>query len=230
MEFFIGAALLFIVWKIFDSNKSSTENKNSIHTTTEIEERVGNTVIKKTIVEQSSVDQYRAQFKRPGDPESEIKLPSSPEMNTISTGDLMSIRALERAKERERLSVSSLESVTQAPRRKQVYSSGNHSTAIQADSTSHCKTCTKCYQALPAKSFYSSTKPSNPDGLSKWCKECLSKSNANKSSSERYKKCSKCGNRREKWNFHKSPKSSDGLVKWCIPCHDKDNKLRRKSA
>lgn len=58
------------------------------------------------------------------------------------------------------------------------------------------KQCQNCHQSLPAASFRASSK--NPDGLTKWCINCLGSSTARRG---RFKMCPKCGKRRMKSSF-----------------------------
>jgi FtsZ-interacting cell division protein ZipA len=75
------------------------------------------------------------------------------------------------------------------------------------------KQCLNCHQSLPAASFRPSSK--NPDGLTKWCSNCLGSSTERRG---RFKMCPKCGKRRMKSSFDQNSTRPDGLTKWCRYC------------
>ena len=75
------------------------------------------------------------------------------------------------------------------------------------------KQCQNCHQSLPAASFRPSSK--NPDGLTKWCSNCLGSSTERRG---RFKMCPKCGKRRMKSSFDQNSTRPDGLTKWCRYC------------
>lgn len=82
------------------------------------------------------------------------------------------------------------------------------------------KECPNCERDLVFNSFGKSAK--YPDGLTKWCIECL---NNHQSRLPRNKKqCPKCKKTRLKSSFYKNKNTEDGLTKWCTTCMDKSKK------
>lgn len=75
------------------------------------------------------------------------------------------------------------------------------------------KQCPNCQRTLPNTAFRNSGK--NPDGLTKWCNDCLDSSKDRKGP---YKMCPQCGKRRLKSSFDKNSTRPDGLTKWCRYC------------
>jgi hypothetical protein len=234
MEFLILVAVCFIAWKLIDNNRSSSKAQGGIRTTTEILETPEQTTIKTTIVESSDFEQSISTTHNPSPVIKNIDRPAArQELRTVTTGELYALKATERGKERERLrrlNFNAQTSATLSPPKEKAGATflppSQEARVITEKDDS--KQCGKCKLKLSVSEFWASSKPSNPDGLSKWCKACLSKDNKSPNSN-RYKKCSKCGKQREKWNFHKSPKTKDGLGKWCVPCHDKAEKTLRKA-
>lgn len=82
------------------------------------------------------------------------------------------------------------------------------------------KECPNCERDLLFSSFGKSGK--YPDGLTKWCIECL---NNHQSRPPKNKKdCPKCKKTRLKSSFYKNKNTDDGLTKWCKTCMDKSKK------
>lgn len=78
------------------------------------------------------------------------------------------------------------------------------------------KDCPKCQKNLNYNSFGNSSK--NPDGLTKWCLECLNNSSKKTPPKVNQKYCPKCKKNRMKTSFNKNSKQEDGLTKWCKDC------------
>lgn len=81
------------------------------------------------------------------------------------------------------------------------------------------KQCPNCKRPLPFTSFRTSSK--HEDGLTKWCRECLSAPRVQQSNK---KQCPKCKKTRLKSSFYKNSKQPDGLTKWCKTCMDNSKK------
>ena len=79
------------------------------------------------------------------------------------------------------------------------------------------KDCPNCERHLPFSSFGKSSK--YPDGLTKWCMECLN--NHQSRLPRNQKNCPKCKKTRLKSSFYKNSNRDDGLTKWCKTCMDK---------
>ena len=78
------------------------------------------------------------------------------------------------------------------------------------------KQCPHCSKTLPHSMFRPNS--NHPDGLTKWCGQCLDKQASNKSQDRHHKICPKCSQRRLKTNFDKNGNTPDGLTKWCRYC------------
>lgn len=85
-----------------------------------------------------------------------------------------------------------------------------------SDMETQVKDCPKCQKNLNYNSFGNSSK--NPDGLTKWCLECLSNSTKKVPPKANQKYCPKCKKNRMKTSFNKNSKQEDGLTKWCKDC------------
>ena len=216
MEILLLIAVCFVIWKVIDSNSKKQEIKDKTHTTTVIKERVGNTVVERTIVEETKINITDTTTK----PRSELYPLASnnePGLKTITRSDAAIIDARNKA-----LKQASSTANFSKPISSEVISSSSDPVALKTISSDGVrnKKCTKCLKTYVLNRFSVSNKSSNPDGYSKWCLNCLNEPRQEKNSS-RYKVCKKCKNRREKWNFYNSPKTEDGLSVWCKPCHAK---------
>lgn len=78
------------------------------------------------------------------------------------------------------------------------------------------KQCPKCTKELDYSLFGKS--PKNPDGLTKWCLDCLNNSNKKPQPKANQKYCPHCKRNRMKTSFGKNSKQEDGLTKWCRDC------------
>ncbi|MEB5477289.1 hypothetical protein [Acinetobacter pollinis] len=78
------------------------------------------------------------------------------------------------------------------------------------------KSCLKCEKNLATDLFGKSQK--NPDGLTKWCLNCLNNANKQPSPKANQKYCPKCRKNRLKTSFNKNSNRVDGLTKWCKDC------------
>ena len=226
MELLVILGIGIVLYLFFSNNKTSSESGSTVTTTTEIEQKVGNTKVKQRIVEHHSANKAHSQTVRPKTDE-ELYVPD-PHIELTSVGSSAAQEALssaQREQSQQRIATP------QQPERVIQHRPGPAQVTVERvkplpspDSLNTVKECGSCGDTFPSSHFYPSKK--NPDGLSKWCKHCLDALDRNKSKKQKTKVCPKCNRNRRFTSYFKSSKYPDGLTKWCKDCLGRHNKGR----
>ncbi len=154
----------------------------------------------------------------------DIALPNTPNNSEIPNSKEVESRPLIICNDQpHRFAHQTQQSTNEVPREENTFSLISPKVDIQQnlfEENCENKICPNCERTLHFNSFRKSSK--YPDGLTKWCIDCLNNYQARLPKNK--KQCPKCKKIRLKSSYYKNKNTEDGLTKWCTTCMDKSRK------